>query len=111
MLTVIARQWARAVSAADRDLARFEDGQVLRVRYEDFVADPVGHLQRICRHCEMEMTDEMVEYVRATVRTDRQDKWQRFDADQLARIIPEVSSEMVRNGYEVPDRIARLVPR
>jgi hypothetical protein len=57
------------------------------------------------------MTEEMVDYVRTTVRTDRQDKWQRFDATQLARIIPELSTEMSRNGYEVPDEIARLVPR
>jgi hypothetical protein len=111
MLTVIARQWARATSKAEQDLALFEEGQVLRLRYEDFVENPVDHLQRICLHCEMEMTEEMVDYVRTTVRTDRQDKWQRFDAKQLAMIIPELSHEMTRNGYEVPDEIARLVPR
>ena len=111
MLTVIARQWARAASKADRDLALFEEGQVFRLRYEDFVENPVDYLQRICLHCEVEMTDQMVEYVRTTVRTDRGTKWQRFDAQQLAKIIPELSQEMIRNGYEVPDAIAQLVPR
>jgi len=111
MLTVIARQWARAASKADRDLALFEEGQVFRLRYEDFVENPVDYLQRICLHCEVEMTDQMVEYVRTTVRTDRGTKWQRFDAQQLAKIIPELSHEMIRNGYEVPDAIAQLVPR
>lgn len=110
MLTVIARQWARAASKADRDLALFDEGQVFRLRYEDFVENPVEYLRRICLHCEVEMTDEMVEYVRTTVRTDRRDKWQRFDAQQLAKIIPELSQEMIRSGYEVPDEIARLVP-
>jgi hypothetical protein len=111
MLTVIARQWARATSKAEQDLALFDEGQVFRLRYEDFVENPVDYLQRICVHCDVEMTDEMVDYVRTTVRTDRQDKWQRFDAKQLATIIPELSNEMIRNGYEVPDEIARLVPR
>ena len=111
MLTVIARQWARAASKADRDLALFEEGQVFRLRYEDFVENPVDYLQRICLHCEVEITDQMVEYVRTTVRTDRGTKWQRFDAQQLAKIIPELSHEMIRNGYEVPDAIAQLVPR
>jgi hypothetical protein len=110
MLTVIARQWARATSKAERDLAQFEDGRVLRMRYEDLVENPVEHVQRICLHCGLEMTQEMAEYVRRTVRNDRGNKWQRFDARQLARIIPELSREMVRNGYEVPDEIARLVP-
>jgi len=111
MLTVIARQWARATSKAEQDLALFDEGQVFRLRYEDFVENPVDYLQRICVHCDVEMTDEMVDYVRTTVRTDRQDKWHRFDAKQLATIIPELSNEMIRNGYEVPDEIARLVPR
>lgn len=111
ILTVIARQWARATSKAERDLASFEDGQVLRLRYEDFVENPVEHLQRICLHCGLDMTDEMAEYVRRTVRTDRQDKWQRIDAQKLTKIIPEISQEMIRNGYEVPDEIARLVQR
>jgi hypothetical protein len=111
MLTVIARQWARATRKAEQDLALFDEGQVFRLRYEDFVENPVDYLQRICRHCDVEMTDDMVDYVRATVRTDRQDKWQRFDAGQLARIIPELSEEMKRNGYEVPAEIAQLVPR
>ena len=107
MLTVIARQWARATSKAERDLAAFPDGRVLKLRYEDFVADPVEQLRRICSHCELEMTEAMADYVRDTVKTDRGDKWRRFDADQIARIIPEVSAEMARNGYEVPRELAQ----
>jgi hypothetical protein len=111
MLTVIARQWARATRKAARDLAAFDDGQVLRLRYEDFVENPIDQLRRICAHCGLEMTDDMADYVRREVRTDRGDKWKRFDPEQLAKIIPELSQEMVRNGYEVPEEIARLVPR
>ena len=37
------------------------------------------------------------------MKTDRQAKWQRFDAGQLASILPELRAEMLRNGYEVPD--------
>jgi hypothetical protein len=111
MLTVIARQWARATRKAARDLAAFDDGQVLRLRYEDFVENPIDQLRRICAHCGLEMTDDMADYVRREVRTDRGDKWKRFEPEQLAKIIPELSQEMVRNGYEVPEEIARLVPR
>jgi Sulfotransferase family len=108
MLTVIARQWARAASKAERDLATFEEGQVLRLRYEDLVENPVHYLQRICAHCGLQMTSDMTDYVRNTVKTDRQDKWRRFDPQQLARIIPELSDQMIRNGYEIPEEIARL---
>jgi hypothetical protein len=108
LLTVIARQWARAASKAERDLSLFDEGQVLKLRYEDFVASPVDYLQRICLHCGLRMTEDMAEYARSIVRTDRQDKWRRFDARQLARIMPELSAQMIREGYETPQEIARL---
>lgn len=105
LLTVIARQWARAASKAGHDLASFDDRQLLRLRYEDFVADPIRHLERICAHCDLQMTDEMAEYVRHTVKTDRQDKWQRFAPEQLAQIIPELAEQMTAHGYEVPAQL------
>jgi hypothetical protein len=111
LLTIIARQWARAVDKAERDLSLFSEDQLFRLRYEDFVDDPIDYLQRICAHCGLAMTDDMVEYARATVRTDRHDKWRRFDARQLAAILPEVEQQMVRNGYEIPEEIARLARR
>lgn len=101
-LTVIARQWARASAKAERDLARFEPGQVLRLRYEDFVDDPLSGLQQICAHCGLEMTTELARQVQEMVKTDRKNKWLRFQPHELARIIPELQAEMQRVGYSVP---------
>lgn len=44
---VCALQWQRCVDKADKDLAALGADKVLRVRYEDFVSDPVPELQRI----------------------------------------------------------------
>lgn len=101
-LTVIARQWARASAKAEQDLARFEPGQVLRLRYEDFVDDPLSGLQQICDHCGLEMTTELARQVQEMVKTDRKNKWLRFQPHELARIIPELQAEMQRVGYSVP---------
>jgi hypothetical protein len=105
LMKVIARQWSRATSKAERDLTDFEDGRVLKLRYEDFVQDPLGHLERICAHCELPMTPEMVDYVKGEVKTDRNQKWQRFDTDQLATLVPELRDEMKRNNYPVPEAL------
>jgi hypothetical protein len=105
LLTVIARQWARAAAKAERDLAEFEPGQVLKLRYEDFVDDPLTGLQRICAHCGLEMTKELARQVKDMVKTDRKQKWQRFESQELARIIPELKSEMQRAGYAVPTQL------
>jgi hypothetical protein len=109
LLTIIARQWAIPSRKAERDMAAFEEGQILRLKYEDFVDDPISDLERICAHCRLEMTDDMVDAAREMVKSDRKIKWQRFDPRDLARIMPEISGEMQRHGYEVPAEISRAI--
>jgi hypothetical protein len=109
LMVVIARQWSRSSAKAEQDLALFEAGRVLRLRYEDFVEDPIFDMERICAHCGLQMTDDMAKTVKETVKTDRRLKWQRFETHTLARIIPELSVEMERNGYEIPAEIAQAV--
>ena len=105
LLTVIARQWAEGSRRAEQALAELDEGTVLRLRYEDFVADPVADLERIAAHCGLEVTDEMAAVARADVAPDRTRKWERFDPADLARIVPELRDEMERHGYEVPGEL------
>ena len=107
LLTIIARQWARASKKAEADLSLFESGRVLKLSYEDFVERPSEHMQQICAHCALEMTKEMDETVRAVVKRDRSQKWQRLSPDALAKILPELSPEMTRHGYKIPAEIRR----
>lgn len=110
LMTVMARQWSRSSSKAERDLALFEDGQVLRLRYEDFVQDPISLMERICAHCGLQMTDDLAKTVKEMVKTDRTLKWQRFEPHVLAQILPELYEEMERHGYEIPAEIAQAFP-
>lgn len=107
LLKVIARQWSTCSRKAEEGLALFGNGRVLRLRYEDFVEDPISDLERICAHCGLEMTDDMVRAANKWVKSDRQHKWRRFDPRDLARILPEIGDEMGRHGYEVPTEIAQ----
>ena len=108
LLTVIARQWSVCSRKAEKDLALFEHGRVLRLRYEDFVEDPISEMERICAHCGLEMATRMVTAANEWVKSDRQDKWRRFEPRDLARILPEISDEMERHGYEIPPEIAQF---
>ena len=109
LITVIARQWSRCSSKAEKDLALFEAGRVLRLRYEDFVQDPLSDMERICAHCGLEMTNDLTKTVKEMVKTDRNLKWQRFEPHVLDRIMPELSNEMERLGYEFPAKMAQAV--
>lgn len=108
-LTVIARQWSKCSKKAEKDLALFKPGQVLRLRYEDFVLDTISDLERICSHCGLELTNSMIQAAKASVKSDRLNKWRRFDPSDLARILPEIQDEMQRYGYEIPTEIAQTV--
>jgi hypothetical protein len=108
-LTVIARQWAIPSMKAEQDIAAFEDGQILRLKYEDFVDNPLHDLERICAHCQIGINNDMVNATKDMVKSDRKVKWQRFDTRDLARIIPEINDEMQRHGYEIPPEIAQSI--
>ncbi|HHY87787.1 MAG TPA: sulfotransferase [Chloroflexi bacterium] len=110
-LTVIARQWAYGSRQAEQALAEFPPGQVLRMRYEDFVADPLAYVERICAHCGLDMHPAVAQAAREMVHADRQNKWRRLDPADLARVLPEIEEEMIRHGYEIPAEIAALAGR
>jgi hypothetical protein len=47
----------------------------------------------------------MVAYAEEMIRSDRQEKWRRLDPADLATVIPEISAEMNRHGYSIPEEI------
>jgi hypothetical protein len=107
LLTVIARQWSECSKKAEKDLALFGNGQVLRLKYEEFVEDPISDIERICAHSGLVMTTRMVRAAKEWVKSDRQGGWRRFDPCDLARILPEIEDEMQRHGYKIPPEIAQ----
>jgi hypothetical protein len=111
LLTIIARQWSVCSRQAEKALAHFENAQILRLRYEEFVDNPIPDLERICAHCGLETTIDMVRAANELVKADRHLKWQRFDPYDLARIVPEIDDEMRRHGYEIPMEIAQAISR
>lgn len=110
LLTVVARQWATCSRIAEEDLAVFESGRVLRIRYEDLVAAPMPYLHEVCAHCGIEPTPEMLRMAEEVVDPGRQDKWRRFDPAQLRAVLPELESEMKRHDYEIPAELQDAVP-
>jgi hypothetical protein len=108
LLTVIARQWSVCSQKAEQELAPMGSKKVLRLKYEEFVQDPVFDLQRICAHCGLELTRDMEEGAKQMVQADRNDKWKQFDPPDLARLLPEVRGEMQRHGYEIPKELVRF---
>lgn len=105
LATVIARQWAVCSRKAEEAMAGFDDGRILRLKYETFVESPIPELERICAHTGVSMTNDMVRAANECVKADRQQKWRRFEPRELARLLPELEGEMRRHAYTVPAEI------
>jgi hypothetical protein len=105
MLRVLARQWARCNRKAREDLAKIGNGRVLSFRYEDLIQDPPSALRRIYEHCSLRCDDDIIRSARGMVDPGRQQKWLRFDREELKAIMPEIRAEMEFYGYEVPQTL------
>jgi len=64
---VCARQWRACVEAASAALAGLPASRVHRVRYEDFVGDPVREFRRIAEFAGKPMSEQLADHLRREV--------------------------------------------
>lgn len=102
-LQIIAKQWAYCVRQAEKDLAKLDQKIILRMKYEDFVKDPLNNFDLILQHFELKMTEEISKAVLVETKSDRLQKWKRFPPDVIESCIPFIKDEMENYGYLIPD--------
>lgn len=100
LLEVCAVQWARSVEKASTDLGRLPDEQVITVRYEDFVTDPRGYLERIARFIGLDPLPYAGNANLDVVSQQNVGKGIRnLSPEQLARIQPIIEDTLSMLGY------------
>ena len=105
VLRVVARQWAQCNRKAREDLAKLQNGSVLSFRYEDLIQDPPSVLRRVYSHCGLSCDDAILRTAREMIDPGRQEKWLRFNREDLRAIVPEIKDEMEFYGYEIPQTL------
>lgn len=105
---VIAKQWVACSQQAEEDLKDLPTDLVLRLRYEDFVADPIPQFQRVLEHFDLGFPEPLKAHVQATVDPGRQQKWHRLDRTVLRDCLPILQHEMSRHGYHIPENLRAL---
>jgi hypothetical protein len=104
-LKVIARQWAIGNRMAREDLGSLGQGRVLSLRYEDLVATPQACFREIYDFCGLQYDAGMLSTAEKMVDPGRQERWRRFDRQQLDAIMPEIEGEMEFYGYKIPQSL------
>lgn len=104
LVEVIAHQWVNAVETALADLSESQPDVFVEWRYEELVADPVGHFSGFLNLAGLEMTDRLEKYLREEIHTQSSGAWkQRLSAQQVAKILPIITPTMRKVGYPIDD--------
>lgn len=94
---VCAIQWQRCVDAATRDLGSIDQERVVRVRYEDYVRDPVRSTAEIVNKLGMSVDEEQLRHVTARVSSASVGKGRgQLGLSEAGRL-----AEIIRNTQEV----------
>lgn len=99
-LEVCGIQWSECVKAARKDLSVISSDQVIEIRYEDLVANPVEIMQTVLGHVGLGDAEECINHVKTNVRDSDTDKWKKnLSAAEISALLPLVSSELKSLGY------------
>jgi omega-hydroxy-beta-dihydromenaquinone-9 sulfotransferase len=98
---ICARNWVEELARIEDGLASVASGQVLRLRYEDLVADPIPTLTRVAGFLGVAGDDRRWRSSLATLRFSDPGRWrQELDAPTIERITRIQRDDLERYGYE-----------
>lgn len=97
-----AKQWAYCSMQAEEDICKLDKDIVMRIKYEDFVADPVAKFEKILKFFNLNMPEGMSTSISKSVDPGRQQKWQSLDKKILNDCLPYLRDEIKRHGYNIP---------
>lgn len=95
-----ALQWAVCVDAAEQAFNNIPVERVLRVRYEDFVRNPVAEFTKVAQFVGKEMSPEFEKTLRSSVSASSVGKGRaQLGSADIERLTPLIQSTLSRYGY------------
>jgi hypothetical protein len=98
---VCALQWKACVDNSEKDFSRIPSGKILRVKYEEFVKNPVTEFGSLANFLERQVPDSVNDYLRKNVRQDSVGKGRKvLGKESVDAIRPLIADTLERYGYE-----------
>jgi LPS sulfotransferase NodH len=99
-------QWRIGTEWMLRDLAQSPSAHLIRLSYEELVADPEKQLRRVLEHCELELSPAVLDKAavigstgRTSLSSPRPDKW-RARAEEIEPLLPALADLRRELGYD-----------
>ncbi len=97
---VCALQWKACVENAERDFSTLPSEVVLRIKYEEFVTDPVTEFARLAKFLNKHVPASVNEYLMKNIRSDSVGKGRAALGEETTqKLIPLLDNTLKRYGY------------
>lgn len=101
LLEVCAFQWRACVEKAEMDFAGILPQNLISLKYEEFVADPVFEFARLANFLGKHVSESMNTYLEATIRKDSVGKGRKYLGNaKVEKIRPLITDTLKHYGYE-----------
>ena len=100
-LSTVAYQWTTMVEMLEDALVDVPTDRVLRVRYEDLLADTVGQATRIADFCEPNDPARLIEAAKWVVDANFRPDFPPLSPQQWESVRPIMETALKRQGYQV----------
>ena len=98
---VCALQWKACVDNSERDFTIFPQDTLFRIKYEDFVREPVADFARLADFLNKPVPDHLNDYLRNNVRSSSIGKGRKTMNDEtIAKLRPLLANTLDKYGYE-----------
>ncbi|NEQ64710.1 MAG: sulfotransferase [Symploca sp. SIO2D2] len=97
---VCAIQWQRCVEQADAELNKIQPKQVYRVRYEDYVINPMIELENMGKFLDIEIDQKLNQQVSQQISSSSIGSWKKELDNQIIKLIqPLIEKTLTRYNY------------
>ena len=101
LIEVCALQWQRCVENAERDFAAIPTGNIIRIRYEEFVNNPVSEFSKISEFIGKPVPASVNAYLAENISDQSVGKGrQALGEECIAQLRPLIADTLDRFGYE-----------
>lgn len=97
---VCAIQWARCVDNADRDFSRIDEARIHRIKYEDFVSQPMMVMDGVMKFIGHDVSRDQLEQLSRQISAGSVGKGRsQLGPERVERILPLIQATLARHGY------------
>ena len=94
--------WKTLMRHNERELAQVNSAQQFEVNYTNFVADPIGMMERVREYCELRPSEKFDVRIRKIKIHNADDKWKRDLDEEQKRLLHEtIADDLTHFGFEL----------